>query len=181
MQTRRWLAGVGAGSLLLVGGLAAGPVASFAQGETASPAAQVTTQTEDAEQDAEEQDPSYTGSIQVPEGSVELNEADERAALQSLATITADEASQAALAANAGTTVASVELDDENGSLIYEVTLSSGVDVKVDAGTGDILATDQADDESEDDTEDESENEAEDEGNDTEQDDDDEPAAPTQP
>ncbi len=33
MTRKRWLIGAGAGSLLLVGGLAAGPVASLAQGD----------------------------------------------------------------------------------------------------------------------------------------------------
>jgi hypothetical protein len=60
-------------------------------------------------------------------------------------TITADQAKAAALAANPGTTATKVELDDENGCLVYSVELSNGLDVKVDAGNGDILSTEQAD------------------------------------
>ena len=36
-------------------------------------------------------------------------------------------------------------LDDENGTVVYSVELSNGADVKVDASTGKILATDAAD------------------------------------
>jgi len=34
------------------------------------------------------------------------------------------------------------ELDNENGTLVYSVELSSGAEVKVDAGTGSIVFTD---------------------------------------
>jgi len=35
--------------------------------------------------------------------------------------------------------------DNENGALVYSVELSNGLDVKVDAGNGTILSTEQAD------------------------------------
>ena len=60
------------------------------------------------------------------------------------ATITVTQAEAAALAANPGTTVVKVELDNENGALVYSVELSNGLDVKVDAGNGEILHTEQA-------------------------------------
>lgn len=56
-------------------------------------------------------------------------------------TITAEQAQAAALAANPGTTATSVGQDDENGCVVYGVQLSSGADVKVDAGNGVVLHT----------------------------------------
>jgi len=61
------------------------------------------------------------------------------------ATITAEEAKDAALAANPGTAVIQAELDDEGGAPVYEVELDSGLDVKVDANSGAILGTEQED------------------------------------
>jgi uncharacterized membrane protein YkoI len=92
----------------------------------------------------DEQQPQYTGSITVDESQYEgMSEADETAALQDKATISADDAQQAALAANPRTTVVETELDNENGVLVYSVELSNGMDVKVDAGNGTILHTEQ--------------------------------------
>jgi uncharacterized membrane protein YkoI len=93
----------------------------------------------------DEQQPQYTGSITVDEAQYEgISEADEAAALQSQATISAADAEQAALAAIPGTTVVETELDNENGVLVYSVELSNGMDVKVDAGNGTVLHTEQA-------------------------------------
>jgi hypothetical protein len=63
----------------------------------------------------------------------------------SQATITPEEAKDAALAANPGTAVVQVDLDDEGGAPVYEVELDSGLDVKVDANSGAILGTEQED------------------------------------
>jgi uncharacterized membrane protein YkoI len=91
----------------------------------------------------DEQMPSYTGSIAVDQVATEgMSEADESAALQGKATISAADAEAAALAANPGATVVKTELDNENGALVYSVELSNGADVKVDAGDGAILHTD---------------------------------------
>lgn len=46
---------------------------------------------------------------------------------------------------NAGTAV-KVELDDENGALVYSVEFSNGTDVKVDAMTGSVLGTEPTED-----------------------------------
>ena len=54
--------------------------------------------------------------------------------------ITADEAQTAALTAYSGT-ILQTELDDENGQLVYSVEFDGGVDVKVDAMTGEVLGT----------------------------------------
>lgn len=95
--------------------------------------------------EVDEQQSQYTGSITVDESQSEgLSESDEAAALQSKAIITSAEAEDAALEANPGTTVVKMELDNENGVLVYSVELSNGMDVKVDAGNGKILYTEQA-------------------------------------
>jgi len=84
------------------------------------------------------QEPALNGSIAVPEGQDEgLSEADEAAALAPLATVTPDEAIAAAQAEVPGD-LGKVELENENGSLVYSVEIG-GKDVKVDAGTGAVL------------------------------------------
>ena len=96
-----------------------------------------------------QQDPSYTGSVAAPADTstggkaTEQSQAGESAALQSLAKISPDQASAAALAAVPGT-AGTVQLEDENGFVVYgiEVTRADGTvtDVKVDAGNGTVLA-----------------------------------------
>ncbi|WP_035255030.1 PepSY domain-containing protein [Agrococcus lahaulensis] len=98
----------------------------------------------------DEQDPSYTGSVQAPQDAMapdgsdtELSEAEEAASLQGLATVTPEEATAAALAAVPGTAGDAV-LEDENGYVLYEVQVTeadgSVIDVKVDAGDASVLA-----------------------------------------
>ena len=75
-------------------------------------------------------------------------QADEQSQIAGLATITADDASRAALAAQPGT-VTDVQLENENGNLVYSVLVDTGngsVDVKVDAGNGTVLTTEADDD-----------------------------------
>jgi uncharacterized membrane protein YkoI len=84
------------------------------------------------------QEPQLNGSIAVPEGqNGGLSEADEAAALASLAKITPEQASAAAQVEVPGD-VQKVELGNENGSLVYSVEIG-GKDVKVDAGNGAVL------------------------------------------
>jgi len=91
----------------------------------------------------DEQSPSYTGSIAADQAATEgLSEADEAAALAGQAKISVEQAKSAALAANPGASVVKAELDNENGALVYSIELSTGADVKVDAGNGAILHTD---------------------------------------
>jgi len=91
----------------------------------------------------DEQVPSYASAIRVDDAQYEgMSEADEATALAGLATITPEQAKDAALAANPGATVIKVELDNENGALVYSVELDNGADVKVDAGNGTVLYTD---------------------------------------
>jgi len=82
-----------------------------------------------------EQVPSYSCTIKVPEP--------EPANLGTLAKITADQAMAAAQAAYPGTQVKKVELENENGCLVYAVELSNGLELKVDAGNGKVVHQEQ--------------------------------------
>ena len=96
-----------------------------------------------AEQDREDgdQNPAYRSSITAPAQDF-ASEGAEAQALQSKATVSAAEAKSAALAAVSGT-AGQVELDNENGNVVYsvEITKANGsmLDVKVDAGTATVL------------------------------------------
>ena len=93
------------------------------------------------------QDPSYKSSVTAPEQNGQ-NEADQSAALQSMAKISPDQARDAALAAVPGT-ADKVELDNENGNVVYSVSITDAsgakTDVKVDAGNGSVLHKDSGD------------------------------------
>ena len=136
-----------AAATMIFGGVGATALVAYAQGgPTNTPPAQ--TQPQDPiRTDAQDniQDPSYNGSITVDQAQTDgTSEADEAAALQDKATLSAADAEAAALAANPGTTVVKTELDNENGVLVYSVELSNGQDVKVDAGNATILHSEQA-------------------------------------
>ncbi|HRW10086.1 MAG TPA: PepSY domain-containing protein [Caldilineaceae bacterium] len=107
--------------------------------------AQSTAQTQPAgETEDPSTDPSYSGSITIhPTLTKGLAETDESTALQGLATIDAATAAAAATDANAGTTVVKSTLEDENGYLVYSVELSNGLEVKIDAGDGTVLHSEQ--------------------------------------
>ncbi len=131
MTIKHYLIGAAAGLTLLVGTIGGG--IALAQSPTGSGQDQIET-------------PVYTGSITVAQAQTEgMNEADESAALQGQATVTADQSKAAAEAANAGAKATQVELDNENGVLVYSVQLDNGLDVKVDAGNGSVLHTEPAD------------------------------------
>ena len=87
------------------------------------------------------QSPNNPCSIRVPKP--------EPSNLSTLAKITADQAMAAARAAYPGSRVHRVELGNENGCLVYGVSLSNGLEVKVDAGTGIVLHQEQEDSEDE--------------------------------
>ena len=107
--------------MLFLGSLALDPV--FAQTQPTSPPTQAVAHGPN------------NGSATVDEAQYSEDDLkDIAAALQNNATITSAQAEAAALAANPGTTVVKTELDNENGVLVYSVELSSGMDVKVDAG-----------------------------------------------
>ena len=94
---------------------------------------------------AANESPAYKSSVTAPNGpdTGKDNESGDSAALQPLAKITPDQAKAAALAAVPGT-AGKVELENENGNVVYgvEVTDTAGktTDVKVDAGNGTVLA-----------------------------------------
>ena len=144
----------------LFAGVAGIAAAATGGSSTSSPPAATTAATENAtdvpeandipdtnESDAANEAPAYTGSVTAPEQNG-ASEADESTALEALATVTPDQASAAATAAVPGT-VNKVELDNENGSVVYSVeiqTTSGTVDVKVDAGNATVLAQEADDD-----------------------------------
>jgi uncharacterized membrane protein YkoI len=72
----------------------------------------------------------------------QVNEPKESSKLQSLARITAQQAQQAAEAAQGGQ-ASGVKLENENGNLVYAVTIGKQ-EVKVDAGNGKVLYTETA-------------------------------------
>ena len=71
----------------------------------------------------QDQDPMLDGSIQSAEIEGQ-SEAEESSALAALATITDAEATEAAVGANPDATVDAVQLGNENGSVVYEVTMT---------------------------------------------------------
>jgi uncharacterized membrane protein YkoI len=152
---RSWSKGIL--SKLLPAGVLAGilalPVPVLAQGHAGS--------------NQQDQQPAYSSSIQVDnrqdvgeieagqarhgeeasaegEEQQEASESQETAALAGKAAITLQQAESAVLKANPDAVIVRVELDNENGSFVYSVVLSTGQDVKVDAGNGTILHIDQA-------------------------------------
>jgi hypothetical protein len=93
----------------------------------------------------EDEGPSFTGSVSVPAAieAQELPGDQERAALRELATVSPQQAGEAALGVVHGT-VGHTEMDEENGSVVYRV-LVDGFDgtvseVTVDVGTAEVLA-----------------------------------------
>ena len=158
MKINRFLA-LAAIALLVVAAM--GLVTAQSHAQTATPPAQTTDQTDQAtvgtdteapdgteaagaaETGANDQTPLYAGSITVSDmATSNLSETAEAAALAGQAKISIEQAKAAALVANPGATVVKAELDNENGALVYSVELSTGADVKVDAGNGAILHTD---------------------------------------
>jgi uncharacterized membrane protein YkoI len=100
----------------------------------------------DGEDDHDE--PRITGSVTAPAEDETMTDAEEDAGLAALATISAEEAGAAAVAAVGGT-VTMVEIDDEDGFVVYDVdvrTDSGIVEVTVDAGDGTVLADERDDD-----------------------------------
>ncbi|CAM3461792.1 PepSY domain-containing protein [Deinococcus saxicola] len=104
----------------------------------------------------ESQEPMIKGSIMLPaeQKGVEVPDAQESAQYLKLAKITLDQAKAAAMAAVPGI-VTSIELDEEDGYLVYEVKIG-GQEVIIDAGNGKVLyqgAVDAGDNKNENDNE----------------------------
>ena len=144
MKIKNRLALLAALALLLVGAL--GAVNWQAAAQSNQPVAESCDQQDDDA--AENPDEPDTDDVELECG--EQDEADEEAETEDgmdevpsgTPAITAEQAqSQAEGYLGAGTTV-QVELDDEDGRLIYSVEFNDGTDVKVDALTGDVIGTD---------------------------------------
>ena len=119
----------------LVAAIGAGGTAMVANAKgdaTAAPEARIS-QAADSEANEGPEDEANEGSEN------EADEAQEAAQYQSLAKITAAQAQQTAEVAQ-GSTATKVELDEEDGSLVYEVEFANA-EVLVDAGDGKILKT----------------------------------------
>lgn len=102
---------------------------------------------DDSDEDSEDSDDSEKGEGNESNEASEQDEATspkeqaEAARYQTLARITADQARNAALTAVPGTAM-SVELENEDGNLVYGVSVKTSAgerDVKVDAGNGKVL------------------------------------------
>ncbi len=126
--------------ITITAAIAALPLAGLALAQTTPKAAPAMTrpQTQTA-QSVKGQEPMIRGSILLPaeHKGVELTDAQESALYVKLAKITLDQARAAAIAAVPGT-VTSIGLDEEDGSLVYEVEIGTQ-DVIIDAGNGRVL------------------------------------------
>jgi len=151
----------GAMAIGLLGGASYQGIAKAQTNAPAPSAVTSTVTTQSDQQNINEQQPMYQGTIKVAnsqdnvkdnaidnEKNLKDNETQESAKLASLAKITLDEAKAAALKVVPGT-VTKVNLDNENGYLVYSVEIKTNtglVDVKVDAGNGAVLAQEKGQD-----------------------------------
>lgn len=122
-------------TMIMAGGGAYGVMSAVTKVSAQTPSTQSSPKAD------QEDNETLGGSIQVG-AEVEdesLTEAEELTQYTGLATITADEAKVYA-ESEVGGTATKATLGNENGSLIYEVQIGT-TEVKVDAGNGTILAT----------------------------------------
>lgn len=170
MDKRKLMAGMlaaaaltfGAGTAVAGTAVAAGPPPSGTDGPPTAGEA------------GEEQDSSYTGSVEAPaenEAAEEREEAAEDSELRKLAEIDRAAAEKAALRAVPGT-VEEAELDDENGYVVYEVEVAGddgkSHDVAIDAGNGQVLDQEAGEDEGPEEPDEEADEETGDDGEDDE-------------
>lgn len=103
--------------------------------------------------DLEDSDQLLTGTVQAPAENDSLTDAQEDAALQALATVTPQQATDAATGAVAGSSAVSTQIDEEDGFVVYEVLVASPdgtlTEVVVDAGNASVLAREVEDDDDE--------------------------------
>lgn len=147
-QKKKAIVGSVAG-LVLAGGTALGGIA-VANATSSGAAAPGATQDEQGEQnDANEVE--VAGSIPVPESATEVPDAEEEAQLAELATIDSAAAEAAATSSVPDSTIVSTVLGDEDGFLVYDVTVKDGagavIEVKVDGGNATVLASEPGDEE----------------------------------
>lgn len=128
--------------LTITAAVAALPLAGYALAQTTPKTAPTMTQPlaqTQTTKTTESQEPVIKGSIMLPaeQKGVEVPDAEESAQYLKLAKITLDQARAAALAAVPGT-VTSIQLEDKDGYLVYEVEIGNQ-EVIIDAGTGKVL------------------------------------------
>lgn len=151
MHARRLVTGLSVGTLALTGMIAAGSLTGSAQSSSTPPAAQTAAQ--EAGEDERASGPAVVGTPLL-QPSIDLMRAQE-----------------IALTGQAGAVVTEVGLDGENGVLTYSIELDNGMEVDVDATSGDVLKTEQAEQDSDDgngENENENENESDEEGEESE-------------
>lgn len=154
MKINRFIA-LAAIALLVVGAMGAVSMKAFAQsGNPPAPTQGCDQQDDDAAevQNAPDTDnvDQQCGDQNAPDNGQEAEGAEsadgQDAAPTGTPAITAEAAQKTAESyLNAGAAV-KVELDDENGALVYSVEFSNGTDVKVDAMTGSVLGTEPTED-----------------------------------
>lgn len=146
----RSLVQIGALTLALtLGGAAFG---TSAAGATAYTPRTVATQSQphphrlEQDTDAEGSDSQAGADAETPDAADAADAETPDSDLASKATITAEQAQAAALAVNPGVTVVNTQLEDEDGTVVYNVSLSNGTDVKINAQTGALVKTEPSDD-----------------------------------
>ena len=131
-------------AVLLISTLAAGGITATALANSANRSSRAVI-AQGVEDETEVNEDREMGEERETEADEELEEQQEAARLQPLAKITADQAKEAALQVQSGE-VKEVELEAEEGSLVYEVTVGE-TEVFVDAGNGEVLYTQGVDEE----------------------------------
>lgn len=133
------------GAVAIASGLGVGAVGLASAATSPSPPSSSAPATGSDQPGAEQDDDVLNGSVQVPEREEADDAADdatEQAELQKVAKVTAEQAEQAALAVVPGT-VSDIELENEDGSVVYEVEITANgttTEVEVDAGNAKVLA-----------------------------------------
>lgn len=129
--------------LLLLGGIASTGVAAANAANNTPPTSPASSSTQSEKN--EPQEVKIKGSISVTESATEESEAAETAKLAKLAKVDEKGANAAAVASVTGSSVVSTSLDDEDGFLVYEVTVKDKAgamtEVIVDAGNAKVLAS----------------------------------------
>jgi len=130
------------------------PAGAYVEDDDTAEAAETGPDVDDVEEQSGQQDEVNDGPEDLDNGQVE-NEADDVSeagveggvedAPSGTPSITAEAAQQAAEAYVHAGTATQVELDDENGTLVYSVEIGSS-DVKVDAMTGAVLGVESGED-----------------------------------
>jgi hypothetical protein len=127
MRLQSWFSCLGIGTLVLSGMLVTG---SSSSAQDATPAAQPAAQT------ADEDNEKMVAGTPLLEPAIDLRRAQE-----------------IALEGHTGAAVIDVELGGENGVLAYSVTLDSGIEVDIDATSGQVIRTEEQDGEQDEDQE----------------------------